>query len=124
MTQAPRRETADLLALWFGLLAGPLAWLAHLATVYLLETLACIANLAAARPLIYLVTLVAALIALAGVLVAGRNSRRAGVEAEGHLGESGGRPGFMAVTGAQLSGISLLAIFVQSLGVPFLQSCR
>ena len=124
MTRTAARGDVGLLPLWFGLLAGPLAWGAHLAIGYLLVTLPCIVDVGSTRPLLYALTAVTALVALAATAVATWAWRRAGVQAGGDLGESGGRPGFMAVFGVLTSGISLLVIVVESFAIPVLHFCE
>jgi hypothetical protein len=91
---------------------------------YLLVTLPCIAEVGDTRPLLYALTAAAVLTALTAVVVAIRAWRRAGGRAGGDLGESGGRPGFMAVSGVLFSGISALAIAVESFALPVLGFCE
>jgi hypothetical protein len=96
--------------LWFGLLAGPLAWFALLQTGYAMVPWVCDQG----HPgLLHALALGALAVALAGSVVGWRASRGAapGVDAS----PPPGRRRFMAVTGALLSGTFGLVILATTL---------
>src|SRR5687768_16423627 len=87
--------------LWFGALAGPIAWSLRLLVAYALVGVWCATGLGI---LLDLVTLVAAAVTIVGGVVAYRNWRREDVG-------DGGR--ILAVSGLLLSGMFLFTILME-----------
>lgn len=87
--------------LWFGALAGAIAWSLHLLVAYALVGVACATGLGI---LIDLTTLVTALVTVAGGVAASRNWRRPEIGDGGRL---------LAVGGMLLNGMFLFAILVE-----------
>jgi hypothetical protein len=112
------------LALWFAVLGGALAWATHLGVGYLLASLPCVADVPSTRSLLYALTGATAAVALAATAVGAIAWRRAGGSARSDLAEAGGAPGFLAMFGVMLSGISFLVIIVESFALPFLAFCE
>lgn len=109
-----------IVALWFGLLAGPLAWFLHLNVSYSLVRLICLQG---GRGLIEIATLTSLLLAAAGVWVALRSWRRIGRPEVTTGSGSFGRSRFMAAGGLGLSGFFFLVILVAWLPGLFLNPC-
>lgn len=114
------RKPAGLLALWFAVLAGPVAWMLGLNAQYGLVRVAC-----ARGSMLYLhaVTVLTLALALAGVWMALREWRRTG---RGWPDEQGGtlsRSRFMAVVGLMAGALFSLAIVAQWLANVFLNPC-
>ncbi len=113
--------------LWFGVGAGAIAWTVHLVLSYLLVPFSC--SIGTVLP-IHVVTLVAALITAAALVVSLRawHRSRTGIEAdvgaETGLNRSILRSGFMALSGVLLSGLFLLLILVEGVGPFFLDPCQ
>ena len=97
MSTAPRPEGAqDTLPLWFSLLAGPLAWTAHLLLSYALVPLACATGLTIILHAVTALTL--APTAWAGLVGYRLWKQHRNDEQGGAPGGAGYRP-FMALTG-------------------------
>jgi hypothetical protein len=94
-------------ALWFGVLAGPLAFLVIQLVGYAMVHWACASD---TRFAILLVFLAALLVTLAGGITAWRMWHRTGAEWDDTAGGVSGRSRFMAIGGIALSAISALAI--------------
>jgi hypothetical protein len=114
------RRPRGMAALWFALLAGPLAWMLGLNAQYSFVRLAC-----AKGSMLYLhgVTVATLALALAGAWVAWREWHRAG---RGWPDEGGGtlpRSRFMAVLGLMGGALFGLAIVAQWLANVFLNPC-
>lgn len=98
---------SGILALWFGLLAGPAAWFLHLLVSYSLVRYICSSG---AGWLLHLTTVGALLLAAAGLWVAWRSWTRIG-EPEVTTGPATlGRTRFMALGGLMLNGFFLAII--------------
>ncbi len=100
--------------LWFGLLAGPIAWSLHLLVSYPLVPFICGTEW---EFLLHVVTLFAALIALAGAVIAYRS--RQALDDEDHEETPTRvwrRASFMALAGMLLSSFFLFVIIVE--GIP------
>lgn len=98
-----------ILALWFGLLAGPAAWYLHLNVSYGLVRLICLHG---NSWLLHLTTLAMVALAAAGAWVAWGNWRRIG-EPEITTGPGTlGRTRFMALGGLMMSGFFLAIILL------------
>ena len=102
------------LPLWFGVLAGPLAWTAQLLLSYLLDALSCRGGLGDVRLLLHAVTLLTALVALWGIRVAWVRWRGAPTD----LDPPPGRVHAMGMAGVALGAIFLTAIVAG--GIPSL----
>jgi hypothetical protein len=102
--------------LWFGVLASPLAWVTQLVTAYGLEEAACSTGsgdvepvlASGAEPAIAIVSIAAAVIALAGALAAFVVWRAAAADGEA---DPRGRIAFMAGAGL-LGSLIFLAVIV------------
>ena len=129
------RRLHILLAIAFGYLAWQL-WLTLAAPhkiaglegasekVNILVTLPCIRVTGSTRDYLYVVTAITASIALAGTILGLAFYRRYYSRQGAPPAESGGRGGFMAALGLMLSGVSFLAILVQSAALPFAEFCE
>ena len=110
--------------LLLSVLSGPSAWFVHLGVSYILVTLPCIRVTGSTRDYLYVVTAITASIALAGTILGLAFYRRYYGRQGAAPAESGGRGGFMAALGLMLSGVSFLAILVQSAALPFAEFCE
>jgi hypothetical protein len=90
------RGRRGMAVLWFGFLAGPLAWMFHLAASYLLVPYACAHGLTI---LIHLVSLLALALAATGGGVSLFSWRRMGQTLQLEAGGPLGRSRFMAASG-------------------------
>ncbi|HEX6042811.1 hypothetical protein [Longimicrobium sp.] len=114
------REPRGVAALWFAVLAGPLAWMLGLNAQYGLVRVAC-----AKDNMLYLhaLSVLTLALALSGGWVAWREWKRAGGE---HPGEEGGtipRARFMAFLGMLASALFSLTILAQWTASFFLNPC-
>lgn len=102
----PARSVPSEFAMWFGVLAGPLAWgVAFMVSVFLIRG-DCLAPTVASR---YLLLGVALVVAAAGVFLSWRNW----LLMRDWRPESAGLPGssrFLAIAGLSWSGISVLMV--------------
>jgi nicotinamide riboside transporter PnuC len=114
------REPRGMAALWFAVLAGPLAWMLGLNAAYSLVRVACAKN-----SMLYLhaVSVLTLLLALAGGLVAWREWQRAGREWPGEEGGTLPRSRFMVALGLLASGLFSLVIVAQWIASFFLNPC-
>jgi len=111
------------LALWAGILAGPLAWGAQLQVSYSLTQTACATG---HQWLLHLVSLAALAVAVAGTALAARLRRRLGAGSTGSTNEGDpliSRSRFMALFGMGLSGFFVLVIAAQWLPSWILGAC-
>lgn len=125
-------------ALWFGLLAAPLAWSAQLMVDYALIAHACFPDaamrdvpiLASARTIVLAVSALAILAAVAGIVVATRSYGRAGGHHESDRQQfhdapiPEGRARFMALAGVLASSLFLGGIVIHALGIVMLSPCK
>lgn len=118
-TEADNRATRHPLLLWTGWLMGPLAWALHLMASYLLVPWVCSTGHYWS---LHMVTLLTALLAAAGALIAWRQLRGAGRPA-GHGKPYVRRVRFMAINGMIISGLSVLIILVEGLPTFILSAC-
>lgn len=98
-----------LLALWFGLLAGPAAWFLHLNISYSLVRLVCSSG---QSWLLHFTTLATVLLAAAGIWVAWGSWKRVGQPGVTKGAGTLGRSRFLALSGIGLSGFFLLIILL------------
>jgi hypothetical protein len=114
------REPRALAALWFAVLAGPVAWMLGLNAEYNLVRVACAKQ--DMLPL-HAVSLLTLLLALSGGVVAWREWKRAGREWPGEEGGPIGRSRFMAAVGLMASALFSLTILAQWAAHFFLNPC-
>lgn len=107
--------------LWFGILAGPVAWMLHLGINHALVSWSC----GVAHPLAFhLVTLVTLALSLAGLGVARRSHQRLGQEStDDSAGDVHDRSRFMTLGGLALSAFFTLVIVAQWLPTLLLDPC-
>ena len=101
--QARADQAASPAAVWIGVLAGPLAWTAHLLVAYLLVGVVCATGLGF---LIHLATLVTIAAALTGGIFAYGMFRRSDLTPGSH---------FAALGGVLLSAMFVFAMVMESL---------
>ena len=109
------------LALWTGILAGPVAWLLQMQTSYALVPWACATGHVF---VLHLVTLAGLLIAAAGAWLAWRDWRRFGKEWPKGKGGPQMRRRFMAVLGLLTSVMFFLVILAQGIPSFILNPCQ
>jgi len=109
------------LALWIGLLAGPIAWLSSFEANFALVPWTCIWQ---GKLTLYLVSLAAFLIAGAAGLLAWRQWSELGREADPHGGDTLSRSRSMAFGGVILSSLSCLIIVAQAVVESILVACQ
>ncbi|HEX2208262.1 MAG TPA: hypothetical protein VHG93_11320 [Longimicrobium sp.] len=114
------RTGRGIAALWFAVLAPPLAWMLGLNAGYGLVRVACARDTSLSLHLVGLLTL---LLALAGGWVAWREWNRTGREKPGEAGGTLPRSRLMAVLGLMASALFSLAILEQWLASLFFNPC-
>ena len=114
------REPRGIAALWFAVLAGPVAWMLGLNAAYAFVRLACDERTLAYMHASSLLTLG---LALGGGAVSWREWRRAGGERPGEGGGALPRARFMAALGLLASGLFALVIVAQWIANLFLNPC-
>ncbi|HEX2204586.1 MAG TPA: hypothetical protein VHG91_14840 [Longimicrobium sp.] len=114
------REPRGMAALWFAVLAGPLAWMLGLNAGYALVRVACAKQ---EMLLLHAVSLATLLLALAGGFVAWREWGRAGREWPGEGGGTLSRSRFMAALGLLASALFSLVIVAQWAASLFFDPC-
>lgn len=107
-----REPPVSRLALWFGLLGGPVAWSAHLLASYPLVSVAC--RLGSAAPL-HLITGATAAIAAAAAVTGAVAYRRLREHGNGRLGDAFARARFMALAGIMAGAFFAFVILVEGL---------
>jgi hypothetical protein len=122
-----RAEGRGSALLWFGILAGPIAWSVEIILGYGVEEIACSAGSASeeiegvgVEPIIVLVTLFLGAVAAAACLIAFGCLRRL----RASRGGAGGRAEWMAIVGIATSAIFLVLILVNLFSVVFLGVCE
>lgn len=122
MTQtASQSRLTGALALWFGLLAAPLAWTLHLFISYGLVPVTCDRG---SKLLLGVVTGAAAIISVAAAWVSWRIWQRTRMDSTTELGGVRGRDAFLGLAGAALSLLFLALILVEGIPDIFLDPCR
>lgn len=114
-------EPAGVSALWFGVLAGPAAWLLHLNVSYALVRYVCASG---AGWLLHLATLAMVALAAAGGIVALRSWRKVGEPKMTGGGGTLGRTRFMSIGGLALSAFFLFVILMAWLPDLILSPCE
>jgi hypothetical protein len=122
IAREPRRRAAPpgTLALWTGLLAGPIAWLLALEIAYVLVEASCRGTPAVGLHAASVSMLVAA---LAGGLLAGSAWIRAGAEWDDDAAEPESRRRFLAIGGMFTSALFSLAILGQWIATWIVSPC-
>jgi hypothetical protein len=125
-------------ALWFGLLAAPLAWSAQLMADYALIAHSCFPATGQRDTLLYpsvativlVVSALAIVTGIAGIVVAARSYGRVGGQHESDRQQfhdapiAVGRARFMALTGILASSLFLGGIVLHTVGILMLAPCR
>lgn len=107
--------------LWFAMLAGPIAWSAHLLLSYALVPIACDTGWAF---LLVVVTAITALVALAGAFVSRRLPQSGASEtADARLTNASERMRFIVYAGFLSGTFFAVVIVVQGLPIFFLDPC-
>ena len=112
---------AGLGALWFGLFAGPAAFLLNLQISYMLAPQSCRAGSTLA---LHVTNVVCLALAVAGGLVAWRSWGRTGREWPGEEGGVISRSRFMAALGVMTSALCALLVVAQWIPTLFLSPCQ
>jgi hypothetical protein len=121
MSAAPRRaEAQSTLPLWFSLLAGPLAWTAHLLLSYALVAVACATGQTIILHAVTALTL--APTAWAGVVGYRAWKEHRNGERGGSRSGAGYRP-FMALSGVLSSALFFYVILLEGLPVVLVSPC-
>ena len=124
-------------ALWFGLLAAPLAWSAQLMVDYALIAHTCFPATAmrdspllpSAHGIVLGVSVLAIIVGIAGIAVAARAYARSGGHHESDRQQfhdapiATGRARFMALTGMLASSLFLAGIVLHTIGIVMLAPC-
>lgn len=119
-TEERFQEPRGLAALWYGLLAGAVAWKLQLVVNYAVVPYACWNRVEFLNHAASFATLA---LALSGCWVAWRTWRRMGTSDDLEMGGVVGRSRFMAVGGLALSGMFALLILGQWLPNLMLSAC-
>ena len=119
-TVSPAGERGTL-GLWFGILAGPLAWTVHLLLSYALLSLACSTGLGWILHAVTLLT--AALTGWAGLVAHRAWQRHRADPRDGVRGPRSGWRRFMALAGVVMSALFFAAILLEGLPVAILSPC-
>jgi hypothetical protein len=107
--------------LWFGMLAGPLAFLVNLQVMFLMVPYACFHGW---RTGLFAFPLAMAALSIGAAAVAWRNWQRNGREWPGEQGGPQPRSRFMAAVGVALSAMMLLVVIAHWLPVFFVDACQ
>lgn len=107
--------------LWFGVLAGPLAWLIDLTARYALVQTACPQRV---MLWVHAIMLGAMALAGAGIWVGWRNWQQAGAHWPSEEGGVIGRSRFLAMAGILTGSFFFLFIVAQAVPTLFLEPCR
>jgi len=110
----------SLIALWTGMLGGPIVWLAYLEAAYALTPSACVAG---NKHVLALVTLAAFVATAAIVFLSWRAWRASGAETATEHGDIIGRSRFMALSGLGLSTLSALLVIASAIPIAVLGAC-
>lgn len=118
--EAEQESRWRLAALWFGFLAGPAAWFAHLMIGYIVGAYLCQAD---ATWALHLFTLGAVAVCAVSGVVSWRLWRETGSVREPEGGGVLGRTRFMALSGVVLSALFALIVVTAGLSNVFLEPC-
>jgi nicotinamide riboside transporter PnuC len=114
------REPRGIAALWFALMAGPVAWFLGLIVQYSLVRVECAKG---GTVVLHLVTFATLALSLAGAAVAWREWKRTGRRWPGEEGGALGRSRFMVALGLLGCGLFSLTIVAQWVAGLFLNPC-
>lgn len=109
------------LALWTGILAGPIVWLTSFEALFALNPWACIFQ---TKVTMYSVSIVALALSLAAGVLAWREWRVLGSQMPGQGGDTLSRSRIMAFGGMILSTFSCLLIVAQAIPELILGACQ
>ncbi len=109
------------LALWIGLLAGPVAWLVSFEANFALVPWTCIWQ---GKLTLYLVSLAAFVVAAGAGVLAWNQWSELGREADPRGGDTLSRSRIMAFGGVVLSSLSCLIIVAQAIAESILGACQ
>ena len=109
------------LALWIGILAGPVIWLASFEALFALNPWACTFQTKLA---LYIVSVVAFALSLASGLLAWRVWSRVGREADPKGGDTLSRSRIMGFSGVIVSAFTCLIILAQAIPELVLGACQ
>lgn len=105
---------------WFPILIPPLAALVQQSTSYALVAMECAEQ---RRLPVHAVAVVALLVALAGIVVAWRDWRAAGVAVPQDAGDQRSRARFLAIMGVSISALMALVMIAMWLTAVFILPC-
>jgi hypothetical protein len=105
---------------WFPILVPPLAALAQQSTSYALVAMECGEQ---QRLPVHAVAMIALLVALAGVVIAFRDWRAAGVAIPQDAGDQRSRARFLAIVGVSISALMALVMIAMWLTAVFILPC-
>lgn len=108
-------------ALWTGVLAGPIVWLLSFEANFALAPWACTFD---AKLALYIISVIALLLAAASGLLAWRQWKELGQEWPGEGGGALPRSRIMAIGGVLLSAMFFLVILAQSIPEVVLGACQ
>lgn len=111
------------MALWFGLLAGPLAVLINEGAEYVLVSWSCGGLDPASSVLLNVVPLALIVLSLVSALIAWRHRTTPLDSVQAATAEGHSWPGFMALLGVGLGLLSALAVFAQWMPIWYMNSC-
>lgn len=108
-------------AVWFAFLGGPLAWSAHFLASYGLVYVACVTG---SKSLLYLVTVVAAAVAIAAAAVGWRLWRQPEPSGDPAAAQVGARTRFFGRAGLLMSVLFLLVILSEGAAALVFRACE
>jgi hypothetical protein len=109
------------LALWTGVLAGPVAWLTSFQANFALAPVACVLK---GKLALYAISVVALLLTAAAGVVAWQQWTGAGKEWPGQGGDTTARVRIMAIGGVLLSAMFFIVILAQAIPEVILAPCE
>jgi hypothetical protein len=109
------------LALWIGILAGPIVWLLSLEANFALVPWACVFQ---AKLALHIVSIVALILAASAGVLAWRQWKNLGKEWPGSGGGALPRSRVMAVGGVLMSAMFFLVILAQAMPTVLLSACE
>jgi hypothetical protein len=110
----------SLIALWLGIVGGPIAWLIYLQASYVLAPSACIAGNKSALTIALIVALIATLLI---TFLSWRAWHISGANAVTDEGDAISRSRFMALSGLGISALSALLVLASAIAIFVLGAC-
>lgn len=110
----------NLIALWLGIVGGPIAWLVYLQASYVLAPSACIAGNKSALGIALLIALIATLLI---TFMSWREWHATGANAVTDEGNAISRGRFMALSGLGISALSALLVLASGIPIFVLGAC-